>query len=404
MYEGDRSRKSVLVDFGFRLPSAMDNRPLNFQEFMGMTGQIVYVSATPAEFEIKNSVVGNTGYIPHSRTQIGVDEPVPAAVAGAGAVGSLFADAERASSNGLARQALPAHGHLEPRISRTDIAPEAFDVHTPGAALVVEQIIRPTGLLDPKIVVRPLKHQIDETLELCRQRIEKGERVLITTLTKRTAEDLSDYNRELTLARSAAEKGLKRNASLLVAEARYYEGWALWNLGENTQALTAYDEARRIYNEAGRRKSVSDVLNAAATVHWKLGEYDKALRIYEECLAIQREIGSKVGVAATLNNIANIYKDRDQLANARRFYEESLALEKEIGIKTRICVTLFNLAGVLKMQGNLPDAKKMYEQALALARETGRKSTVTMSLQELAEIFYYKNDLATAKKMAETHK
>jgi excinuclease ABC subunit B len=199
MYEGDRSRKSVLVDFGFRLPSAMDNRPLNFQEFMGMTGQIVYVSATPAEFEIKNSVVGNTGYIPHSRTQIGVDEPVPAAVAGAGAVVSLFTASETASPNGMASPPLSPPGHREPRISRTDTAPEAFDVHTPGAALVVEQIIRPTGLLDPKIVVRPLKHQIDETLELCRQRIEKGERVLITTLTKRTAEDLSDYLRDVGL-------------------------------------------------------------------------------------------------------------------------------------------------------------------------------------------------------------
>jgi len=72
-------------------------------------------------------------------------------------------------------------------------------VHTPNAPLVVEQIIRPTGLLDPRITIRPLKSQIDETLELCRQRIEKSERVLITTLTKRTAEDLSDYLRDVGL-------------------------------------------------------------------------------------------------------------------------------------------------------------------------------------------------------------
>jgi excinuclease ABC subunit B len=86
-----------------------------------------------------------------------------------------------------------------PRLSRTDAPIEQFDVHTPGAALVVEQIIRPTGLLDPRITIRPLKAQIDETLELCRQRIENKERVLITTLTKRTAEDLSDYFREVGL-------------------------------------------------------------------------------------------------------------------------------------------------------------------------------------------------------------
>src|SRR6202048_3314759 len=71
MYEGDRSRKSVLVNYGFRLPSALDNRPLNFDEFIRTTNQIIYVSATPAQFEIQNSVVGNKGYIPHKRARIG---------------------------------------------------------------------------------------------------------------------------------------------------------------------------------------------------------------------------------------------------------------------------------------------------------------------------------------------
>src|SRR5207245_1489515 len=76
MYEGDRSRKTVLVEYGFRLPSALDNRPLNFTEFMKMTNQIIYVSATPAEFEIQNSVVGNKAYIPHRRARVGEDELV----------------------------------------------------------------------------------------------------------------------------------------------------------------------------------------------------------------------------------------------------------------------------------------------------------------------------------------
>lgn len=176
MYEGDRSRKTTLVEHGFRLPSALDNRPLNFKEFMEMTGQALYISATPAEFELKNSIVGNTGYIPHSRTQIGQDEPVPAAAAGS-----------------------PNVPPRPMRITRTDLPAEQFDVTTPGAPLVVEQIIRPTGLLDPKITIRPLKDQIDETIELCRQRVEIQERVLITTLTKRTAEDLSDYLRDVGL-------------------------------------------------------------------------------------------------------------------------------------------------------------------------------------------------------------
>ena len=194
MYEGDKSRKTVLVNYGFRLPSALDNRPLRFNEFMQMTGQALYISATPAEFEITNSVAANAGYVPHKRERIGNEESVPFVVAG--------------ENDGMPRRqgdketdpcpASPAPGHRV-RLSRTDAPVEQFDVHTPGAPLVVEQIIRPTGLLDPKITIRPLKEQIDETLELCRQRIEAKERVLITTLTKRTAEDLSDYLRDVGL-------------------------------------------------------------------------------------------------------------------------------------------------------------------------------------------------------------
>ena len=166
MYEGDRSRKQTLVDFGFRLPSALDNRPLRFDEYMGATTQRLYVSATPAKFEIQNSTVGNKGYIPHQRKKIGEDELVP----------------ERL-----------------PRISGSKQPIDSFDAATRGKDLIVEQIIRPTGLLDPILTLRPLKGQIDETIELCRQRIEKSERVLVTTLTKRTAEDLTDYLRNVGL-------------------------------------------------------------------------------------------------------------------------------------------------------------------------------------------------------------
>jgi excinuclease ABC subunit B len=164
MYEGDKSRKTVLVEHGFRLPSALDNRPLRFEEFMSKVGQLVYVSATPARFEMENSVVGNTGYIPNKKR----DEGIPAALPGKSI-----------------------------RVSGNAQSLESFDVTTKGRALVVEQIIRPTGLLDPIITIKPLNGQIDETMELCRQRIEKGERVLVTTLTKRTAEDLTDYLRNL---------------------------------------------------------------------------------------------------------------------------------------------------------------------------------------------------------------
>ncbi len=116
MWGGDRSRKESLVEYGFRLPSAMDNRPLKFQEFEELTGQTIFVSATPADYEIR----------------------------------------------------------------RTD-------------GVVVEQIIRPTGLLDPEIEVRPSINQIDDLLEEIHKRVERKERVLVTTLTKRMAEELSKY-------------------------------------------------------------------------------------------------------------------------------------------------------------------------------------------------------------------
>jgi len=184
MYEGDRSRKTVLVEYGFRLPSALDNRPLNFGEFMATTNQVIYVSATPAEFEIQNSIAGNKGYFPHKRQKIGEEELVPFVLPGGK---RPTPNVQRSTSN------------TEVHISRTDEPPEKFDAHTPGAPLVVEQIIRPTGLLDPKITLKGLKNQIDDTIELCRQRVERQERVLVTTLTKRTAEDLADYLRDVGL-------------------------------------------------------------------------------------------------------------------------------------------------------------------------------------------------------------
>lgn len=116
MYRGDRSRKSTLVEHGFRLPSALDNRPLNFQEFEKMMDKVVYVSATPAVYELEKS-----------------------------------------------------------------------------EGLIVEQIIRPTGLIDPEVEIRPVKNQVDDLLHEIKLRIQRKERVLITTLTKRSSEDLSEY-------------------------------------------------------------------------------------------------------------------------------------------------------------------------------------------------------------------
>jgi excinuclease ABC subunit B len=120
MYHGDRQRKQTLVEYGFRLPSALDNRPLNFEEFESRLGQVVYVSATPGPYELHKS-----------------------------------------------------------------------------GGVVVEQVIRPTGLTDPRVDVRPVKGQVDDLLAEIRLRAARNERVLVTTLTKRMAEDLTEYYHDL---------------------------------------------------------------------------------------------------------------------------------------------------------------------------------------------------------------
>ncbi|MCR4305804.1 MAG: helicase-related protein, partial [Candidatus Daviesbacteria bacterium] len=141
MYNGDRSRKETLIDFGFRLPSALDNRPLRFDEFMRNINQALYASATPDEYELS-----------------------------------------------LARQ------HLEGVLQVT------ASPHLPGEESgydgVAEQLIRPTGILDPEISVRPINGQIPDLIAEIEKRTKKGERVLVTTLTKRMAEDLSEYLHE----------------------------------------------------------------------------------------------------------------------------------------------------------------------------------------------------------------
>jgi len=160
MYEGDRSRKTVLVEYGFRLPSALDNRPLKFEEFQGMQGQTIYASATPAQRELEWSRVA-AGFQP------------------GGKIGSSSTGAEISNT-------IPG-GKMPP--STAGRMPAAT---RPG---VVELVVRPTGLVDPKVTLKPLKGQIDDLIEECRKRADQKERVLVTTLTKRTAEELTDYLR-----------------------------------------------------------------------------------------------------------------------------------------------------------------------------------------------------------------
>ena len=158
MYAGDQSRKGTLVDFGFRLPSALDNRPLKFDEFLRRIPRTVYVSATPDEWEV-------------SRAQ-------------------ETANSFQKNKNVISKSTL----QLRELNNTEDIYQLAFGNNK--SIGVVEQLIRPTGLVDPEISIRPIMGQIDDLLTEIKSRIDRKERVLVTTLTKRTAEDLSDYLEE----------------------------------------------------------------------------------------------------------------------------------------------------------------------------------------------------------------
>ena len=189
MYEGDRSRKQVLVDHGFRLPSALDNRPLRFDEFMARQKQLVYMSATPGPFEYVNCVPGNKAYIPVLKAKRG----------------NTHARSQKASQ-AVTKAPEDFKGVFFHHLSELRVDPhpssapvDSFNPRGLGQPLIVEQLIRPTGLLEPKITLLPLDGQIDKTIELCRQRVSVRERVLVTTLTKRTAEDLTDYLRNVGL-------------------------------------------------------------------------------------------------------------------------------------------------------------------------------------------------------------
>ncbi len=155
MYNGDRARKTTLVEYGFRLPSALDNRPLQFAEFEKKVNQVVYVSATPGPYELKKSLEENV-QVPNSVQK--TTRP-PARRAGKQNLNSKF------------------------QIPKSMLA-------------VVEQIIRPTGLLDPTIEIKPIKNQVDDLLEQIQKRVKQKERVLVTTLTKRMSEELSEYLKE----------------------------------------------------------------------------------------------------------------------------------------------------------------------------------------------------------------
>jgi excinuclease ABC subunit B len=258
MYKGDRSRKGTLVDFGFRLPSAMDNRPLKFEEFLERIGQALYVSATPGDWEV----------------------------------------------------------------GQTD-------------GVVVEQIIRPTGLLDPEIEIRPVAGQVDDLLDEIRARVDRNERVLVTTLTKRMAEDLTEYYADVglrvrylhsdvdTLDRVELIRGLRRGEfDVLVGINLLREGLDIPEV-----SLVAVLDADKEGFLRERRSLIQTCGRASRNVHGEVIMYaDRVTDSMQECLdvtarrrEVQRAHNEKHGIVptSTTATLTPMEQDRDEAGSRR---------------------------------------------------------------------------------------
>lgn len=263
MYAGDRSRKQRLVDYGFRLPSALDNRPLKFPEFTELTNQAIFVSATPADYEIQKS--GDS---------------------------------------------------------------------------VFEQIIRPTGLMDPEIEVRPIKGQIDDLIEEIRVREEKKERVLVTTLTKRMAEDLTEYLTQMNIrvrymhSDIAALERMEIIRGLRLAEFDVLVGINLLREGLDLPevSLVAILDAdkegflrseRSLIQTAGRaaRNATGKVILYAERI---TGSMRKAIDETNRRRAIQQEYNEAHGIVPE-----TIYKSKDEIMRATSVADERQSKKKK---------------------------------------------------------------------------
>ncbi len=331
MYAGDRSRKTVLVEHGFRLPSALDNRPLNFEEFLARQKQIVCISATPGEWELRRN-------------------------------------------------------------------PD-----------VTEQIIRPTGLLDPEVTVRPLKGQIDDLLGRVRERAARKERVLVTTLTKRTSEDLTDYLRELkvrvrylhseidAIERVEILRGLRRgDFDVLVGINLLREGLDLPEVSmvaildadktgflrsERALIQTAGRAARHIHGEVvlyademtdaiqgflrvtRRRREAQSEYNRAngITPRGTQRAMEESLAVYEEAREIEAAVIEETGGDFTTSEL--IYELEDQMERAAKNLEFERA------------ATLRDQVEELKNRGKLKEGKPVRYTPEKKARR-GRKDQI----------------------------
>lgn len=274
MYKGDRSRKSTLVDFGFRLPSALDNRPLMFDEFLSRIHQSVFVSATPAKWELDRS-----------------------------------------------------------------------------QGLVVEQIIRPTGLVDPPIEIRPTKGQMDDLVGECKKRVSQGERVLVTTLTKRMAEDLTEYLNNMgintrylhsdidTLERIAIIKALRAGEfDVLVGINLLREGLDIPEVSlvavldaDKEGFLRSTGALIQTFGRAARNSNGRVILYADAVTGSMQAAIDETMRRRAKQMAFNEEhhIVPQTVIKSMQSPLDNLYRPEDKKSKKGKKAQESQEIPKE---------------------------------------------------------------------------
>ena len=342
MYAGDASRKKTLVEYGFRLPSAKDNRPLKFEEFKERVGQTIYTSATPSDYERKESAKSDPG---------------------------------------------PAHG-------------------------IVEQIIRPTGLIDPKLTIRPARGQIDDLIPRIEERVKKKERVLVTTLTKRMAEDLAQYLEDkkikvtylhsdvktldririLTNLRKGSE--VKGGLDVLVGVNLLREGLDLPEV--SLVAILDADKEGFLRSEVSLIQTIG---RAARNVEGEVliyadhitGSIERAVGETERRRKIQIEYNKKHGITprTIIKKISDILPNVDavlalELAPIPRSKTamQKLIADKEREMKKAANVLDFELAGILrdeirelsKKAGKAPDADTRHKSGMeGLTKEKAKK-------------------------------
>jgi eukaryotic-like serine/threonine-protein kinase len=252
---------------------------------------------------------------------------------------------------------------------------------------------------------------------------------------------VSDFQREADAAKKAAEKGAASGARIVVARARKYEGSALDSLGRTQPAVTAYEEAAQLFEQAGDRTEMADVIGRTGLLYFNRGDYPRAIGLYQQALEIHRQLGNKEreanwlldlgavwgnsgrlddaqsaygqaleiwraigdrsGEADTLSNLANLETERENYLEARINTDRALRLFRDIGDKGSTAITLSNLAVLHWIMGDLHEAIGTQQEGLTLARETGSNRAIAVSLNTLGLLFLDQDDFVDARRSYE---